>query len=271
MKLILSAIVFIFSIHSLSQNSSEAYKSGSYSPDFIMGYQSDQIKDMDLINELNKVSIRRHVPVSYDKAKAHIFGQLFLEEMGSGQYGVTDVYCERQFTDQDFGKPTFGPMKSPTSGDIMNTEHTWPQSQFTSQYPSGTQKADLHHLFPTDSKMNSSRSNFRFGEVAKESTPLKCPTAQLGTGVDDHSLIFEAPDAHKGNTARALFYFAVRYKLSITANEERYLRRWDKEDPIDEKERDRNDQIEKIQGNRNPFIDFPDLVDHIQSFNRKSY
>ena len=77
---------------------------------------------------------------------------------------------------------------------------------------------------------------------------------------------FEPPQRHKGNVARALFYFSVRYRLAISATQEAHLRAWHRKDPVDESEKNRNDLVQEIQGNRNPFIDFPHLVDSIDDF-----
>jgi endonuclease I len=75
-----------------------------------------------------------------------------------------------------------------------------------------------------------------------------------------------SPTVHKGNVARALFYFSVRYKIKIPATEEIVLRRWNDLDPIDNAEEVRNEQIYFAQGSRNPFIDFPELANSINKF-----
>lgn len=77
---------------------------------------------------------------------------------------------------------------------------------------------------------------------------------------------FEPPQQHKGNVARALFYFSIRYQMPIDDNQESYLRSWHNEDPIDQNEIDRNDKIKSFQNISNPFIEKPDLVDLIQNF-----
>jgi deoxyribonuclease-1 len=208
-----------------------------------------------------------HRALGYDSARRKMFGHLHLKTLNTGVFSVTDVYCERKYTDQDFdGSPTFGPDMIPSSGNIINTEHTWPQSRFTGRFSREMQKSDLHHLFPTDSEMNSRRSSLRFGVVARELEKLKCPQNHLGQQAEG-GVVFEPPTQHKGNVARALFYFATRYQMKISPPEEAYLRKWNIEDPVDAEEFERNNKIESFQGNRNPFIDFPSLVDRIDSFN----
>lgn len=77
---------------------------------------------------------------------------------------------------------------------------------------------------------------------------------------------FEPPAKHKGNVARALFYFAIRYNHPIDANQESFLRQWHKEDPVDQDERERNQLISRYQNNRNLFIDRSELVEQIFDF-----
>lgn len=210
------------------------------------------------------VTCREHRALGYDGARKKMFGELYLQTLAGGEYAVQDVYCERTFTDADFGKPTFGPDLIPKSGNIINTEHTWPQSHFGGTVSREFQKSDLHHLFPTDSQMNSVRSSLHFGDVVKDRSILKCPQNRVGKDANGGEDVFEVPDSQKGNTARAIFYFSTRYKLRMDADEEATLRRWDKLDPVDAAEYERNGRIEELQGTRNPFIDFADLIDRIE-------
>jgi len=206
------------------------------------------------------------VSIGYNGARVYLMGVYYLIDHGNGQYGVRDVYCDNEKTGNDFksgARPA--PNKIPDSN-VINVEHTWPQSRFSGKFDKGTQKADLHHLFPTDSKLNSVRGNNSFGEVEKDTKTLDCPASRFGTSSNGGREIFEPPQNHKGNVARALFYFSLRYDLPISPAEESVLRKWSKEDPIDEDEARRNNEIYKTQGNRNPFIDFPYLEDRISDF-----
>ncbi|MBX3017355.1 MAG: endonuclease [Bdellovibrionaceae bacterium] len=181
-------------------------------------------------------------------------GRISLKHDARGYY-IRDVYCEKNFN----GAPGRIP-----DDKIINTEHTWPQSRFGGS-GRDMQKSDLHHLFPSDSELNSNRGNHPFGEVKSNSQTLKCTQSRAGSNVDG-DFVFEPPVEHRGNVARALFYFAVRYGMSIDATQEATLRKWHVADPVDADETDRNDAIEKVQGNRNPFIDQPELVNQISNF-----
>ncbi|HVK60293.1 MAG TPA: endonuclease [Bdellovibrionales bacterium] len=206
-----------------------------------------------------------HVSVGYNTARSTIFGNLYLVESGGG-YGVEEVYCQHIYDRSDFKKAPFpGPDVIPNHS-VVNAEHTWPQSKFNRRMDSGMQKSDLHHLFPTDSEMNSTRGNFEFGDVDTPERELRCPESKIGSIKGENGRFFEPPAPHKGNVARALFYFSVRYQIPIGGRQEATLRRWTKLDPVDAEERDRNDAIQKVQGNRNPFVDYPELSDSISNF-----
>ena len=212
-----------------------------------------------LKTELHKTASKNHRSLGYNPAKKLLFGQLHLEKDTKG-YFVKDLYCGVLFTNGT------GPGNIPDQNKI-NTEHTWPQSKFVGGFPTETQKSDLHHLFPTDSKANSTRGNFEFADVTENLNLKNCQGSRSGPSVNGGGrTFFEPPTTHKGNVARALFYFSIRYKVEISAAQEEFLRRWNDLDPVDEAEMTRNAAIEKLQGNRNPFIDNPEYVDAISNF-----
>lgn len=203
------------------------------------------------------------VVLGYQEARKIMFGKMYLKTDSSGNY-ITDVYCQKRFGT----KAGVGPDRIP-DGTKINCEHTWPQSKFTSAYPTEMQKSDLHHLFPSDSKANSIRGNDNFTEVTSDNGDLSnmdCSSSKFGNSTTASNDGFEPPLTHKGNVARALFYFSVRYKMPIPQAEEEVLRRWNDLDPVDQDEMDRNEAIQAVQGNRNPFIDFPTLANDINKF-----
>ena len=69
-----------------------------------------------------------------------------------------------------------------------------------------------------------------------------------------------------GNASRAYLYMSYQYKIPLEESLENSLRTWHFEDPPDEWEEKRNDMIEVVQGNRNPFIDQPELVERVADF-----
>ena len=148
-------------------------------------------------------------------------------------------------------------------GDFINAEHIWPQGYFNSALP---MVADLHHLAPTFSVPNGRRGNLKF---AKVTGPVYRTSAGSMLGKEG----FEPTDESKGNVARAMLYFMVRYHDKSIRQGMDYnsfwnatvplLLKWNTQDQPDAAERRRNDLVEEFQGNRNPFIDHPELADRI--------
>ncbi|MFZ2957558.1 MAG: endonuclease [Candidatus Ozemobacteraceae bacterium] len=195
------------------------------------------LKDSALRDELLKIC-GNQVPLGYQGAQAVIFEKL------DNRDGIVEcIYTGRKI--QTSGEP---------DATNMNVEHSWPQSLGAV----GIAKCDLHHLFPADAKANGKRGNYPFGMISK-------PTWEEGGSRFDGSK-FEIRPIQRGNTARGMFYFAVRYGKQISDDQETVLRQWSKEDPIDEAEKSRNNAVENIQHNRNPFVDHPEFVDQIKDF-----
>ena len=82
--------------------------------------------------------------------------------------------------------------------------------------------------------------------------------------LDDQQRLVEPRPAVRGEIARAMFYMQQEYGVKIFRRQAELLRRWHRRDPPDAMERIRNDRIERLQGNRNPFIDRPELVQRLQ-------
>ena len=144
---------------------------------------------------------------------------------------------------------------------IMNTEHSWPQSQGADIEP---MRADLHHLVPTMSVANSIRGNLPFGNVVNVNwSQGGSVRGSDANGVD----VFEPRDDYKGDVARLLFYYALRYgnMNGFLTYQEETLREWFWTDLVSDWELARNDGIYDYQSNRNPFIDYPEFLDRIIS------
>lgn len=233
---------------------------GYYPENFKTEIANDLLKNENLRTELQIIISHGQKKNGYGEAKKYLFNELHLKKDNANHPYVRGVYCDKIFTEStpDIGK--LGSGRIPNH-QVVNCEHTWPQSRFVRGYDSKLQKGDLHHLFPTDSKANSTRSSNDFGEVPNGKNATKSCSASHSDG-----RYFEPPNFHKGNVARAMFYFAVRYNGSINSRMEKYLRKWHEEDPVDQEEIERNDAIERIQHNRNPFIDYPELVSKIKDF-----
>ena len=155
-------------------------------------------------------------------------------------------------------------------GDTWNREHVWPKSQ--SWYPSvdnGNRGAgaDIHHIRPESNSVNSSRGNLKMGEVTGGSVVKYSDGTIAGYRSSSY---FEPNDCSKGDVARIYFYMLVRYSetdssypITKTAQSLAMLLEWHLSDPVDDLERVRNERAYQYQGNRNPFIDYPEFAELI--------
>lgn len=188
---------------------------------------------------------------------------------------VWDMYSK--VTNYDFGKPAQG-ANYKKEGDSYNREHSFPKSWFNDGKPMYT---DLFHVYSTDGYVNNRRSNYPFGETANPTYTSAEGWSRLGpSSLPGYSgVVFEPNDEYKGDFARSYFYMATCYEDQIEHWDSKMLNhtdypafsdwalelllRWSKEDPVSEKEINRNNAVYGIQQNRNPFIDYPGLEDWI--------
>lgn len=207
----------------------------------------------------------KHFSLGYNSARKILFGELHLEKHGNN-YAIRDVYCQHLSVPSDYEQNPPGPGQIPDPN-VLNAEHTWPQSRFSGRFDRNMQKSDLHILYPALADANTSRSNHEFNEVSA-ALPSPCPKiSRRGHAASGGTKIYyEPPTMHKGNVARAIFYFSVRYQLQVSSAEEASLRAWHRGDPPDAFEQRRNETIFAKQKVRNPFIDHPELVDLISDF-----
>lgn len=212
--------------------------------------------------------IRDHASLSY-KELWEAFRTTDVREDGY----VWDMYSDCDFR---FGSNQCGNYKQ--EGDCYNREHSFPKSWFDDASPMYT---DLFHLYPTDGYVNGRRGNNPFGEVDNPTY-----TSQAGCKVGPNATpgysgtVFEPLDEYKGDFARTYFYMATRYEDRIAnwgscpicngSDDQAFdswvvdlLLQWHEQDPVSDKERERNDAVYVYQENRNPFIDYPELVEKI--------
>lgn len=168
-------------------------------------------------------------------------------------------------------------------GDCYNREHLWPKSWFGGfDYGQGAQ-TDLFELWPSDGYVNGLRGDLPFGPV-KAGTETYTSTNKCRIGKCDSAYYtgtcFEPVDLYKGDFARSYFYLSTTYwnlwSCCSTAGTngsdiktwmEDILRTWHANDPVDDAEIGRNEEIySNWQHNRNPFIDYPEFVDQINDF-----
>ena len=173
-----------------------------------------------------------------------------------------------------------------SEGQRYNREHSVPISWHAGSGNEGSfSGSDYHHIFPTDKKVNAERANLPYGEVATAAwTSLNGSKRGSSAIAGITGNVFEPIDEYKGDVARAFLYFVTRYQddMPVWGNNAdatqafdpntfpsvdiAYLKmmiQWHNEDPVSQKEIDRNNAAYTYQGNRNPFVDYPQYVNQV--------
>jgi len=223
-------------------------------------------KKKEALKEAAYTTIRPHTVVTYNSLFPNQFPKTDVyPELVNGQQRWWEMYSDIYFYVRDGWKG-------------MNREHSFPKSWW-----GGTQNeayTDLYHLYPSESDANIAKSNYPLGMV--ETTTFDNGISKVGYAVKGNgggaTRVFEPADEYKGDFARTYFYVVTCYqdytwKYTYMAQNGAYpslqpwaitlLLDWAKRDPVSQKEIDRNEAVYKIQGNRNPFIDFPELAEYI--------
>ncbi len=199
-------------------------------------------------------------------------------------YKTTDLRPDGKIWDMYSNKTNFDPDRGHSGnyhgeGDIYNREHSFPKSWFNEGKP---MYSDLVHVVPTDGYVNNRRSNYPFGEVASIDYQSNGGFSKMGgcnSALGYSGKVFEPNDEYKGDFARIYFYMATRYEDQISSWSSpmlagnkypaykdwalKMLLRWAKEDPVSQKEIDRNNGVYALQHNRNPYVDFPGLEQYV--------
>lgn len=200
-------------------------------------------------------------------------------------YPVTDVRADGTIWDMYSTKhwPASSKCGSYSAlGDCYNREHSMPKSWFNDASP---MVSDAFHIYPTDGWVNGRRSNYPYGETATGST-MGTRNGVTGLGrlgacssAGYSGTVFEPDDEYKGDFARTYFYMAACYNNQIAGWSSDMLAgnaypafkawavdlllKWHRQDPVSAKERERNEAVAGYQHNRNPFIDHPELAEHV--------
>lgn len=203
---------------------------------------------------------------------------------------ILDLYSERpDGTDAynyTYGSDECGNYNS--EGDCYNKEHVIPQSVFNDASP---MRNDGHQVIPTDGRVNGFRSNYPYGVAGTlvSQSGITNPTtngSKLGNNLNSGysagytGIVFEPIDEFKGDIARIYFYFVTRYQSQVGAWSSyamfdgstdkvlsdpflNILWTWHQNDPVSQREIDRNNVVYGFQNNRNPFVDHPEYVQMI--------
>ena len=198
-----------------------------------------------------------HSGLGYNEGRRQMYGFTDIQPDG-------DIQCIYTGFEQAGGFVTYP--------NPINAEHIVPQSFFGSAEP---MKSDIYILRPCHGSANSARSNNPYAEVtdsqaqwygvvgntytSQGNTPANSEDWSEGSGN-----LWEPREAKKGDVARAVFYFYTMYPAEgtviVDCGNLDMLYTWHVNDPPDADELSRNDKINQVQGNRNPYVEHPDLV-----------
>ncbi len=220
--------------------------------------------------------IKGHTPLTYTPGLWNAYATTDVKANGKLATIYSDKPGHTPPYEYTIGADQCGSSTPSTEGGCYNREHIWPQSKFGKALPMLT---DLWIAYPTDSKVNSMRADYPYGDVVvptftSQNGSLLGPNTYPGAPA---SAAFEPIDSFKGDVARSYFYITTRYygdsasfidwematKSTLRPWVLQMLLQWHLSDPVSAKEKARNEAAYALQGNRNPFIDEPRYVECI--------
>ena len=245
-------------------------------------YNAMNGKKKEALKEAVKTCVQKHTRLEYYPLPNNWRYTDTYPELYNGNVRWWEMYSNNIYLIMSYQSPT-----SSFSANKMQREHSVPKSwwkvgndvEYTPAY------TDLMNLLPSDGECNQAKSNYPFGEVEPGKATFDNGSGKVGppkAGQGGSSArVFEPADEYKGDFARGIFYMACVYDdlpwvtsysynmfqqnswptLKTWAYET--LLAWHRADPVSQKEIDRNNAVQSQQGNRNPFIDFPDLAEYI--------
>lgn len=246
------------------------YKDGYY--DKMNGLRKEALKDA------AKQCVSDHKVLVYGQLPGYWIDTDVYPELYSGSKRWWDMYSNGMYLIRS-NQTAFQSFSSYG----MQREHSVPKSwwkknndvEYTPAY------SDLWNLYPSDGEANMAKSNYPFAPV--RSASFDNGVTKVGAPVNGYGgsapMAFEPGDSYKGDFARTIFYMATVYDdlpwvygyMFMSGSQWPTLRewayemllQWARQDPVSQKEIDRNNAVEEAQGNRNPFIDFPELAEYI--------
>ena len=224
-----------------------------------------------LKNALHRL-LREHKVISYGSGASSTWGAFYTTDVVVGTKNqVADMYSG---TVRYFGAKG-------ESVEGMNIEHSLPKSWWGASDVADEFNAyyDLHHLNPSDQDANQRKSNYPLAKL--ESVTWNNGVSFVGKATIDGKATnaFEPCDEYKGDFARTYMYMFTCYQdyqfRTTLMNYEsstyptlkpwavELLLKWHNQDPVSEKEIARNNAVFEVQGNRNPYIDYPQLAHYV--------
>lgn len=242
---------------------------------------TDGLNGYALKSKVHEIISKQIYSTSYDDLKT-LFGTTDTDKYYENDNTLLDIYSEKPKQEDAYNYTLANLIGSASAeGQGWNREHGVPQSTFNGIYP---MYSDLHYLIPTDAYINQRRSNFPYARNNGENITFT-NGSKLGKSTTPGytNTVYEPIDEFKGDVARYLLYFVVRYEGNLNnfdyllstspldgTEEKGYedwyinlLKEWNTLDPVSQREIDRNESVYSIQKIRNPFIDHPEWVNMI--------
>ncbi|WP_150909862.1 endonuclease [Marinobacter halotolerans] len=167
--------------------------------------------------------------------------------------GGTSFFCAEPFSNKGF---------------LLTNGYVYPLAQVRSALACGTSSqckdndryrqiaSDLHNIVPVNSRIEMSRRNAQYENLSVTGVePDEC-------GIRQSAQFFEPPATVKGDIARTVAYMVSTYDLPW-AGAHRVFLGWNESDPPDDRELTRHQMVAEIQGNKNPFVLDPSLVERL--------
>ena len=246
--------------------------------DHMDGEVQDYYKNVDLYLEGSELktsfceTIRSHEQLSYN----NLMEVYAVTDVDPDGY-IYDIYSDKaKYRPEDGWKAGAG-----EEGEGLQREHVIPKSYFNDAHP---MYSDAFSVMPADAYSNMRRNDNPYGEV-DDPTYETTNGSRLGPNVypgGPSETVFEPGDEWKGDIARVHFYFVTCYEqqmgfgdwklyalfdysspLGLSDWATDMFLEWAREDPISDRERERNEKVFGVQGNRNPYVDFPTLAEEV--------
>ena len=231
----------------------------------IKGKKKSELKDA--LHQL----LKKHKHLGYGRGTGNTWDAFYYTDR-IGDKEVRNRYSGEKFYFEN------GHDKAAVAG--MNIEHSFPKSWWGGAKNDGY--TDIHHLYPSPAADNGAKSNHPMGKVTNVIKDSGEGYDKVGTGDagGETIMMWEPGNTWKGDFSRTYMYMAVTYQdyswqktglktmqpgnyPSLRDWASKLYRSWAKADKVDNIETQRNDVVYRIQGNRNPFIDFPFLAEYI--------
>ncbi len=219
-------------------------------------------------------TVKPHTVLNYSGVSAQYYGSTYFKQTDwhpDGYYW--DMYSSQKYVQYN--------------SSLQQREHCMPNSWWGGEGTTGSNVraaySDLHNLYPSEGKTNGAKSNYPLGTTNGDTFNNGVSKVGTSTFAGYSGRVFEPTDEYKGDFARVYMYMVTCYedlstqwrstgRSSMLQNNTypvlntyavNLLLEWHRNDPVSEKETSRNDAVHKLQKNRNPFIDIPELAEYI--------